>query len=463
MLRRLLSIFCLLLILAWSGSARANLGENIGFGSRSAGLAGIAATEAAEAYSAYGNPAALAPATEGKRLRFSLGLTYLNPDFFGIDNVVLENNYVSDKATPRYGGVDTDVRSTLGQTVGVTYTLPGEKKISVGAAAFVPLAQLAYLDSGEAFAPEYVLHRSRTQRPQIETAVSFEPWSGVSLGVGAHLAYSLTTNASVFLQSDSSKPSSLRLGASLKPVLSPNLGIHIQKSPTFSLGSVLRFPARSAATVNLYSAVRLTSFLPALDVNFLGTGALFYDPLSVESATAWEYAPGLRLLFQLDYQAWSRFESPALRVEQPTVANCQGGPCGSGFTVSPSQNPSYTFRDIWVPRIGHEWKNGSWTWRGGYFYRPTILSGLSTGAGNYLDPSRHAFTFGAGVEFDSLMGLPAPWRLDFHGSYQALVGETIVKTAGNEVGNLSDVKIGSPGYVAGGKIWGGGVSLSLAL
>jgi len=39
----------------------------------------------------------------------------------------------------------------------------------------------------------------------------------------------------------------------------------------------------------------------------------------------------------------------------------------------------------------------------------------------------------------------------------------VVKTAGDETGNLAETKIGAPGYSIGGRLWGGGATLTLEL
>lgn len=465
MARSLMSVFTLGIALGISliPDARANIGENYGFGSRTAALGGAAAAAEQDAYAAYSNPAGLSGPSE-RRLKIGFGLLDMVPDILPITNVVVENNYVSDKSPDRTGTVDTDYRATFGQVLGLSYILDPEwHRLAFGFTAFIPLEQLGYFDSGEVYAPEYFLLRSRTQRPQFDLGLSMELSPGLSLGFGLHMAYSLTANSSVFLQSDSTKPSSLRLGASLTPKLSPTLGLFFNPSPGLSLGSVIRFPVRSPAEVNLQSGVRLTTFLPALDVNFLGSSAIFYDPLSIETGLNWKVFDDTRLHLQLDYQAWSQYETPALQVADPSIGDCQGTPCTPGFTVSPSNNPTFAFRDIVIPRVGIEKTAGNLAFRAGYSYRPSVLQTLSVGAGNYLDPSRHEFSLGLGVAIAHFLHFEIPCTIDFHGSVQSMVTETITKLPGNEIGDVSGSKIGAPGYEAGGKIVGGGVSLSLAI
>ena len=444
-------------------AAHANIGDLYGFGSRSAALAAASAASGFDAYAAYSNPASLSAPSE-KRMSIGFGILAMTPVFTPIQNVVVENNYVSDKSTDQISDVNTDYRDTFGQVLGLSYLLDPEwHRLGFGLSAFIPLNQIAYLDSGEVFAPEYFMSRSRTQRPQFIFGLSAQLTDWLSFGVGAQLAYSMTANGNVFLQTDTTKPSSMRLGASLKPKLGPHLGFLFTPDPSFSGGLVVRFPVRSGNDVNFNSSVHLTSFLPALAVNFVGSSALFYDPLTIEAGTSWEYSRDRRLYLQADYEAWSKYETPALNISNPTIDDCQGSPCSSpGFTVSPSNNPRYNFQDIVIPRIAHEWTFGTTVLRGGYAYRPSVLKDVSNGAGNYLDPPRHQLSAGLGLGFKHFLHFETPCSLDFHLAYQQLVTQTITKTPGNEAGSSGD-KIGSPGYEAGGKIYGGGVSLSLAL
>lgn len=119
-----------------------------------------------------------------------------------------------------------------------------------------------------------------------------------------------------------------------------------------------------------------------------------------------------------------------------------------------------------MPRIGQELYLGRLTLRAGYAYRPSIFNDGGngpSGAGNYLDPSKNIFTAGAGYHFMHFLNFDVPCDVDFNLAYQALITEHITKTPGDENGNgTGDLKIGAPGYDAGGNIFGGGISLSLA-
>lgn len=451
-----LSLICL------SSSVSANIGETFGFGSKTRSLGGAGVAGGTESYSAYHNPAALGVGTD-KRLQFSYGLVLMTPSFLPITNVVTSNSFVGDNAaaTPTVKDVDTtSYRSTLGQEIGLSYQiLPDTYKLTIGMATFLPLNQLAYVDTGEAYQPEYVLYRSRTQRPQVDLGIGAELGNGIHVGLGLNFAFSLTADAAVFISTKANSASSMKFASSVKPKVSPYLGFLYtpSESSSCSLGAVLRFPSASDATMTLKSAAQVMGPLAALDFNFAATSAIFYDPWTVELGGSWEHHSGARTYAQIDYQIWTLYQPPALLVQQGEVKN------PPSTTINPGSVPALAYANTLIPRVGEEIKlNDVSTIRFGYAYRPSFLADISNGPGNYLDPAKHMLNVGLGLNYKHFLGYETATRLDFNLSYHALVTQQITKTLGNEAGDMTDQKIGSPGYDAGGKILGGGVTLSLA-
>ncbi|MCM2279669.1 MAG: hypothetical protein NDJ89_16465 [Oligoflexia bacterium] len=433
--------------LAFSPGARANIGETYGFGSRSSALAGASAAAGFNGFAAYANPAGLAlVAPAGRSLALDVGFLYMDPSFLPIENVTITNDYIGDTLTQ--GNVDTSYRATVGQSLGAAFKLTDRFNLTAGLVSFLPFNQIAFLDTGETYHPEYVLYRARTQRPQVEAALGASLLPTLHVGAGFHLGFSLTNSATVFLSTLSNKPSSMRFTASMKAKTSPYLGVLWTPSPQFSAGSVVRFPLTSGNSMALKTAARAGG-LGSFDFNFLASAALFYDPLSIETGLSYEPAPGLRTSLQLDFQAWRDYEFPALRLER-----CSESDPSCGVPITSSLNPGFPLRNLLIPRIAEEITLGATTLRAGYAYRRGIFEASPSGAGNYLDPTRHQFSLGAGHRFSQL-------QIDLHLAYHSLMTEHVAKSAGDEAGNgFGDRKIGAPGYDAGGKILGGGVSVS---
>lgn len=465
---RSLSAFCFLLSFCLSfcleREVYANVGEAFGFGAKVSGLSGVGVAGNAGPFAAYHNPAELGVKSD-QRLLLSWGLVYAVPSFRPITNVLTQNLFNSDGDV--YSNVDTSYRSTLGQVFGMTYHLfPEVMNLSFGLVSFLPLDAVAYMDTGEAYVPEYFMYRARTQRPQVEVALGADLGKGFHAGAGIHFGFSLTSNASVFINTQAGTASSMRFLSSLKPKAAPYFGLlfkPVEDPEQYSGGLVFRLPVASDNSMTLSSAARVFGSFAAVDFNFKGLSALFYDPMALELGGAWRITPWLKTYAQLDYQFWSGFKAPAMLITEPDTSKCNPpGSCGT-VKISPGRVPSYSYQDIIVPRLGEEiFLSDAATLRFGYGYRPSVLKTVSHGEGNYLDPPKHMLNLGFGLKSKRFLGFEVLNELDLHLLYQYLELQQIVKTAGNETGNMNDPKIGSPGYTAGGSQLGGGISLSLA-
>jgi hypothetical protein len=457
----------LLAIFALTPKAQANIGEAFGFGSRAASLAGASDAWQFDAFSIYTNPASASVERE-KRLTLSYGFIAMEPQFTPINNVVTGNQYTTGQSTDIVGNVDMSYRTTFGQEIGLTYRLfPDFMNLTFGIAVFLPLNQLAYIDTGEAFVPEYVLYRSRTQRPLLEPGFSADLGGGFHVGIGLHTAFGVTANANVLLQANPAQPSTFRFSASMIPKASPYFGFlylsnaEEEKKSQVSASLVIRLPSTSTTEMTLVSGARLFGGLSTLDFSLLANAALFYDPLTVELGASVQATSWARLFAQVDAEMWHNYQAPSLTIQQPAIDSCGGTTCG--FVISPSDNPAYDYQNIVVPRVGGEFvTGGKLTYRVGYAYHASIFKNLPTGAGNYVDPPKHIFSAGIGILFNHFLNFDVPCIVDINGSYQALITQNIVKTSGNEAGNPADEKIGSPGYSTGGKVYGGGMDLTLA-
>ena len=464
--RSTIDFFLLLICFLFCPLTFANVAETYGFGSRTAGLAGAVVAQGGDAFAAYYNPAALAH-NQDQRLRISWGMLYMQPRFLPINNVVTENSFNSDReqGNPNYDNVDVTYKPTFGQVLGLSYRLlPDFGNLSVGLVTFFPLEQLAYMDTGEAYVPEYVLYRARTQRPQFELGVGAELGAGLSVGAGLHIAYSLTSNAPAFINAGENTVSSMRFTGSLKPKAAPYFGVQFipqTASKSLSFGAVLRLPVAFDNYVALSSGARMMGRLAALPIHFFATAALYYDPMAVELGNSWQITQRLRLFAQMDYQLWSQFKAPALLIQQPENSDAP--------RISAGAIPTYNYVNIWVPRVGQEIAlTDKATLRFGYAYRPSIMNEIPLEAGNYLDPPKHMVNVGFSYSFSRFLGFSTPATLDAHLSYQRLLSQLVIKTPGNEAGLSEDLKIGATnpneaeGYQAGGNIIGGGLSLSFA-
>lgn len=452
--------------------ALANVGDEYGFGSRAIALGGGGVAWGFDGYSSYYNPAATA-LDRHQRLIFSFGLIDMIPMFKPMQNIVVSNDFTGDTSEITATVDNKDYRATFGQAIGLSYLLfPEFHHLSFGLTAFVPINQLGYFNTGDPYIPEFVLYRARTQRPQFELGFGGQVTPRLYLGVGMHMSYSLTGSTSIFLQTSSARTSSMTFEASLKPKFAPYFGVYYDSSDQFSLtgaskeasgeftaGAVVRFPVASANSLDVNANARALGNIASLPFSFKAISSFFYDPYTLELGASYKLASPLRVLAQMDYQVWSKYEAPAISFTDPST--CVSRPCG--VAISPTQNPSFELRNTLKPHGGVEYALGesSTLLRVGYAYHQSIFKSVPNGNGNYLDPSKHIFSAGVGFKFNHFLNYETPWNLDLFGSWHQLITQTITKTANDERG-LTGNKVGSPGYEAGGKIIGGGASVSFA-
>lgn len=470
----------LLVTLSMVTQAQANVAETLGFGARASGLGGASLADGSEAYTSYANPAGLAT-LDSKSMYVSYGVVFVQPAFTAIKGVQTQNYYVADQNT--VSDVDNTYEPTLGQLIGVKLHPFADHAFwnaSGGIAAFVPIQHFAYMNTGEAFVPEYVLFRSRTQRPQIEAGFALSPFDGFSFGAGLHLGFSLNSKAVIFLQNNTQLPSSMRFESRITPLLSPYFGIQFNESGVsdvrerkWSAGAVVRLPQSSANNMELVSTAAALGSSTAITIRAQADSILFYDPLAVELGGSFKILPAVRLNGQIDYQNWEPAKFPAINISQVQGAHGEDPASRVTVPISPTANPVQRTHAIFVPRVGVEVDaTSALQLRAGYFYRSSIFNTPSTGAGNLIDPSRHGITAGAGVKGEQLLGKDIPWHVDVALTFQPIVPQTVVKTAGDELGrevvsrggsDIATGKIGSPGYGIGGCLWGGAVSVSIDL
>lgn len=443
----------------------ASVGDRFGFTSESAALAGAKAGGSDfTSASAYENPAQLSlmPDTEG-RTRFHWSLLYAAPSFVDIGDVVVENPVNSDKtnATSRSAPVDTNYPVTFGQSIGLsTQSQRSPYRWGLGAVVYLPLDRLALVDSGEAFVPEYSLHRGGTQKPEFQFAISALVAPNLSFGAGLQLGTKLTSETTLFLNQGAGTASSMRISASLKTQASPYFGLTYLPSEQLSVGVTARLASAQPQTLNVRSSARAIGTVSALSFSFPAISTLYYDPLTIQAGGEWKYTNGNAFFFQVDYQAWSKFESPAIVMLDPQTSSCSPS-CGVDFSTG--LDLSRKTRDLFIPRVGHVWTLGTNDLRIGYVYRPSIYTSLPTGAGNAIDPDEHRLATGMGWGFNSLWVFDAPGRLDLHASYSVYPKKHVDKTAGDETGDLTNRKVGDPGYDIGGSEWGTGLTVQLFL
>lgn len=447
------------------GSSHASLTELSSWGAVSGGLAGSGVSGiSSDALSMTLNPAHLSTSfstlsheNKNQRLQFTYGLIFLNTQLDSLSNITLQNSTTAD-ATLK-GDLHYDIDKIFGQIAGANYLLSdADWRPSLGFNTYLPINSILSVDSGEAYQPEYPLYRSRYQRPQVEIAFSGKIRQGIQLGMGLHIGTNLNSKGIATLQTDSQKPSQLRLISKAETRAAPSLGILLYDfnkdihDSFWSFGFTTRLPLENANRLTIES--QAYALLGAdLGFNFSGKSALFYDPLTLTAGTTLHYLPTTKLILELQYAFWSQYQSPTIEIVD-AYNNCVGSGCG--FQITKSNLAPLNIRNILIPRLAHEWTlRPGIQLRCGYSYKPSIFKSVPSASNsqNFLDPAKHTFSLGAGVQVNS--DATRPISLDFYTSLQTIRSQSVTK-------DQADL-IGAPGYLTGGKILGGGVSLNITL
>jgi hypothetical protein len=431
-----------------------------GFGSQATALAGMTAGVGPSEYSAFLNPARIGQGlTKKSPFKAGLGLSVFSASFKPIDNIVVENSVMSSVTTPRYGSYDPSVSTVVGQWLGAEYFAVPQYGLSVGVATYLPVGSLAVIDTGPLYQPEYVLYRTRWQRPKVAIGGSLNAGSGFRVGASLDIGFGTQAAADLYLQAGAGRASDQRLIVDIKPVFAPILGASFDTAYG-AFAATVRGESKTEIELTTSANARVFGSLgAAIDFGYVTQTMLAYDPWSFELAYSTPPILGVIGKVQVDIQMWSQAKLPVATIDQSVSNNCNGNPgCTSQF--EPSIVPEIAFRDIVIPRFGIEIPNESFTFRAGYAYRPGVFEYLPSGATNFVDPDRHIVSGGFEIPITAQVKFLA------HVQYQLLVEDVVVKSAGDEFGNTTapnNVKIGAPGYTIGGSVFGGGASLSFVL
>ncbi len=435
-------------------TGHASTGEIYGYGSRASALGNTMFGGDDAGFATYYNPAANS-AKDG--LQAGIGVMWLTPNFKDIKGVTTKNSvtYTATQDTISDVGTD-DYNDQLGQALGVSLNM-GEKLkyLTLGAMMYMPLERVAFLDTGETFQPEYFMYRSRTQRPQIYGSLSMRALPHIFVGTGLAVSTNMSANATILATSSNGSVSHGRFTASIKPGISPYFSIYTDYKPIRPALTV-RLPNRYKTELDTGADARaLGNTGISLSVVLNAASTLYYDPLEVDLGFAIDLRPRTKLFVEADWLRYGQFEAPALN-----LTNRPGGTTiiNNSISVLPAMH------DIVVPKIGLEntfGENEAVTGRFGLTYHPSPVKD-NLGAGNLVDPDRLMGGLGLGFDLGKAKITQRSIRIDSHFQYHHLFTHHVEKSRNNELGNPG-TKIGAPGYDIGGSIWGGGLSVSVAM
>ncbi|MBN2724192.1 MAG: outer membrane protein transport protein [Deltaproteobacteria bacterium] len=387
------SFVILIGLLLVSSNVIANPSDIFGLDPRTKGMAQAGSILVPELWSAaIHNPAALGDIkTTTAGASYSYG--YFNLNVNGKDPNIID-----------YHGTDLGIAVPLGKILGIP--------VAVGTTMHLPDQMIVRVQAIPASEPRFILYDNYPHRLETGFGLAIKPLSWLSAGVGINVMMDLI-GRSLHLNVGSkggTKVSEMEIDANLPYHYVPYGGVIINSPPGLKgLKFGLFFREE-------YSFKLRMNILADVDVAGIVTGDAIialkmfdhFSPRKISAALSYDFTREFSVYTSLDYYQWSSFDAGIslvkilvdLGVNPPLVE-----------AVLPSDN----FHDVFVPRIGVEFRTSGIALRGGYAYYPTPTP-LQTGISTLMDNDRHIFALGASWDFKGPSFWPWPGKIHF--SYQ---------------------------------------------
>ena len=430
--------FLLLTLLSLTSVAHASLPELFGASASSVAVGNQATTD-----SAANNYYAAALLGYSKSTSFSFDLFYVNTNFKDINNVTTKNstNTVNSDET---GNFDVNPEPSTLMALHVSTPLFAPEGPKFNFSLFAPVDRLMESDTGDPYAPSYVMYASRFSRPNMTFSVaqSFNDWS---FSVGAHTGIQTNGEAKFIAKTTGGTNSHGKVSFNAKPSVGAVVSAAKKTDNhltyfNFQQEMKSRFETRTVSETEISSNAGIQFDLDLASL-------LYFDPMTIRLGHQVQLEDS-KFYASVDYQHWETFDSSILKIKK------------NGGSVNPSKNyEKIKLKNIFIPKIGYERKlHEQWIGKLGYFYRqsPFDLDNLKN-AGNSIDADKHVGSLGAAYLF-KVYGKDVALDL----AYQAHLLRTkkIKKTPNQEDDQTAGSKIGSPGYTVGGMIHVVSVGLS---
>lgn len=395
----------------FAGTAQANPLDAYGFGARAMALGGAATSSARGFAASYYNPAGIA----GGPLALEVGYTFSEP--------VLRLN---DR--------DLNVDASRGFQGGIT--VPGEifgHEVGVSLALHLPDGLISRVRTLPQQRPRFVLFDNRPQRLVVSTSAAVEILDGLYFGTG--LTYIAGTQGVLDVTGRVSASNAERtelfssVDVTFSSVRYPTLGLIYEPISGLRLG--LTYRHEFVLELDLDVSVRGNIVIGEEDLVAVENGSFILDSFNTDLFSPRQLVFGASYDFQdyfvsaeLGWHDWSRFPAPVSAVDLVLDLG------ELDFDVPLPDKPlAPEFRDIWVLRLGGEWRVAEMlALRAGYSFQPSPAPD-QPGLTNYVDSAKHEVSVGAGLRLHLLPSIfPRPLVLDVALSSITLVSRTYEKS-----------------------------------
>lgn len=366
--------------------------------------------------------------------QFSFDYIYIDSNFKDIKNVVIKNSSTTVNSSES-GSFKVNPTPTSMLAINFSTPLFSPEGVKFNFSLFAPVDRLIEADTGDPYAPTYVMYNSRLNRPVLHftLAQNFQSWS---FGAGVHTGIQTNGEAQFVTRTTSGTNSQGKISYNAKPSIGALLSV-AKKSDNhttymnFQQEMKSRFKSRAVSETEIASNA---AFQFDMDL----TSLLYYDPMTIRLGHQIAVSES-HLYFSLEFQRWENYQTSTLGIKK------------NAGTVNGSKDAEkLKLRNIFIPKIGFEKRfQDKWIAKAGYFYRQSPLKTNNLkNAGNTIDVDKHVGSLGL-ARMISYLGKDLTVDL----SYQAhlLKSKKIIKTPNQENGSAGS-KIGSPGYTVGGMI-----------
>lgn len=430
---KLVQFYLFLCLMAAAPNALASVASEFGMGPLSSGLGGTSLFQGRpHPYQVYSAPASLGFI---KRVELSVGAQYMDPRLRPFGTLVI---------SPTNGNLgefrEAGVLPGGGTVLGIALPLGKVRPLTFGGTIYLPFSTLIRVSGSPVNYPYYPLYTDISRNFFFVIGAGYEILDGLAFGVNVRSTTKST--AYYLLRSDNSVSySASAVEAKGQSRLSFSLLYDNEKRNSekpFTVGFMYRAKAglETKLSADIQTAIplqgelnSLPAFMPAEWV-FMGTIRVF-QRWTISGDLAWV--------------KWSKFSSP------------YGSGNINSYVIGSSRKEA-GFRDIPVYRFGvdhsspQSGKIQKLSYRLGYSFQKSPVPD-QTQDSNFVDNDRHGITGGLGMQWKN------PWQddsaidLDLFFQYNLLKRRQISKDAAN--------RIGSPGYLTGGKIllYGAGATI----
>ena len=366
----------------------------------------------------------------------SVGIQNMSVDLRSFGRIVINENGTA-------GTYDTSgVLGGRGQTVGLLIPLGKRTRpLTIGVVAYLSGESVSRVSGPPINNPYYPIYQDVSRNAAYTISMGYRVWNGLSLGVAANtsllsLADYRLVNAS---GGASYSASTVEVRSAFSPAFSAAYDFSREDGLPLRVGLVRR--GKSELKTKLMANVEVQGVPVAGEL----TSYPHFTPAEWTLGASYGVWEKLSVAADLTRAEWSDYKSPF------GTGNINSFIFGAG-TVDAG------FKDIWVPRLGLEWKEESTglfrevAYRAGYFYHPSPVPDQKWNS-NYADSDRHGVSAGIGLGFENAW-TESLFHVDIFGQWNRMVRRVVSKDRATN--------LGAPGYVVGGQIWLYGLAVSLS-